>query len=98
MPLTTPTASEWNFMPTSIDCASPWSGSPGVTFDPQIEQGHVMFTADGEVAPPMLSLSSIARDLIEVLGAPCAIHVYDHVVLAEALAMLAGCQVVPPSV
>src|SRR3954451_23078411 len=98
MPLIVPAASEWNFTPTSTDDASPWSVTSGVTFGPHTEHGQVILTATAAESVPVLPLSSVARVLIADVSTPCAIHVYDHVVLAAALAMVVGCQVAPLSV
>src|SRR3954449_2038233 len=65
----------------------------GVVFGPQIEHGQVMPTVTPAPGVWRLPLSSTARHSIVVDGLPCAVHVYDQLVVP-----LASCQVVPPSV
>ena len=87
-----PKVSEVNFTPTSIEDPSPESG-PAVDPVPQIEHGQVTLTLTPGPGVSRFPLSSTARDLITVDGAPWAIQEYVHEVVP-----VAGCHVVPPSV
>src|SRR5215211_4027391 len=93
MPSTCPLTSDLNFTPSSTAFGSAASAVAGVTPDPHIEQGHETFTETPAEGLSLLPLSSTARDLIVVLGLPCATQLYDQLEVP-----LAGCQVAPPSV
>jgi hypothetical protein len=60
-----------------MELGSPLSASvaAGLTFVPQIEQGHVTATETPAPGDSMLPLSSVARVRIVVDGFPWAIHV-----------------------
>jgi hypothetical protein len=61
-----------NRTPTSTELVSPWSTIQGVTLGPAMVQGHPTFTVMLGDDASTLPLSSTARALIVVLGAPCA--------------------------
>ncbi len=88
-----PNVSVLNFTPTSTGDVSPASGVAGVIVLPHSEQGQVTVTGTPAPATCVFPLSSVARTLIVVLGAPWTSHEYVH-----ALVPLARCQVAPPSV
>src|ERR1700730_13182383 len=76
-----------------MEPASPRSATTGFMLGPKMEQGHATLTLATADGGPRFPLSSTARDLIVVVGLPCAIHEYVQLVVP-----FAGCQVVPPSV
>src|SRR5689334_4266802 len=89
----------WNLTPKLTPCASLKSITSGVTLVPQIEHGQVTLTVSPCAGASRLPLSSTARALIVVVGYPWAIH--ESLPVTEVSAadiVVAGCQVVPPSV
>src|SRR5262249_23278358 len=88
-----PNVSVRNFSPSSTALASPEFGVPGVTFVPQMEQGHATLTVTPADGVSRFPLSSAARVRIVAVGLPCTTQLYDQLVVP-----VAGCQLVPPSV
>src|SRR5262245_56486630 len=86
-----------NLRPSSTALASGVSTTEGVVV-PKIVQGHWPLTLTPADGASVLSLSSVARLLIETVSPVLTFHPYDHVVVDDAFAIVAGCQVAPPSV
>src|SRR6266536_179216 len=95
MPEIAPNVSDLNLTPTStgVGSAESTSSAGTVVFVPQIEHGQETLTEAPALGVSRFPLSSTARDLIVVDGFPCAVQVYDQLVVP-----VAGCQVLPPSV
>src|SRR5664279_2643210 len=88
-----PKVSEVNLTPTSMLLPSPESTPPGVALVPHTEHGQVTPMVIPAEGCSRLPLSSTARVLIVLVGAPWAIQLYVQLVVP-----VAGCQVEPPSV